>query len=322
MVNLRDTVFSRLTYSRIFSIVHYREKTWRIKIIFDNLDSSKLEKINLEDFKKILEVLPVPIDVVDENLNIIYMNQALKNKVGRDAKGEKCFEAYKDNNVQCAECPLKNNVKIGEVHTIESEGLLDNKIFRIRHKVIELAGKKHILEIFEDITAAITDDLTGVYNRRKLKEDLREELERAERYNNNLSVLMIDIDWFKEYNDFHGHLKGDKLLVRLVRTISYNIRFTDKLYRYGGEEFVVLLPETDIRQAEEVAEKLRKKIAEKKFEGAKKSQPNMIVSVSIGIASYPQNAFSSREIIFAADSALYEAKESGKNIVKLAKNNN
>jgi diguanylate cyclase (GGDEF)-like protein len=247
------------------------------------------------------------------------MNEALRNKVGRDATGEKCFEVYKDKGVQCKHCPLKKELEPGDDQTIEAEGAFGGKIVTIKHKAIELRGKRYILEVFEDITDAITDGLTGSYNRRKLKEDLKEEVERAERYDNNLSVLMIDIDWFKEYNDFHGHQKGDKLLIRLVRILSYNIRFTDKLYRYGGEEFVVLLPETSIKQAEEVAEKLRNKVAEKRFEGAEKSQPNMMISVSIGISSYPKNGTSSSEIIFAADSALYDAKASGKNIVKVAK---
>lgn len=267
----------------------------------------------------ILEVFPIPIDIVDMDLNILYMNNALKEKVGRDAVGEKCFEVYKDSGVQCTQCPLKENLLTGDFHIIEADGAFDGKIITIKHKVIELRRKKYILEIFEDITESITDELTGCFNRRKLKEDLKEELERAERYKNNLSVLMLDIDWFKEYNDFHGHQMGDKLLVRLVRTLSYNIRFTDKLYRYGGEEFVVLLPETREAEAKEVAEKLRSKVAEKKFEGAKKSQPNMIVSISVGIASYPKNGTTSKELILAADSAMYEAKTSGKNMVKTAK---
>lgn len=290
-------------------------------MILDDLESSKFKKINLEDFEQILEVLPIPIDVVDTDLNILYMNEAVKSKIGRDATGEKCFEVYKDDSIQCEHCPLRKDLKVGEDKIIETEGAFDGKTVKIRHKAIELRGKKYILEIFEDITDAITDDLTGCFNRRKLKEDLKEELERADRYNNNLSLLMIDIDWFKEYNDFHGHQKGDKLLVRLVRTISYNVRFADKLYRYGGEEFVVLLPETDIQQAEGVAKKLLKKIAEKKFEGAEKSQPNMIISISIGIASYPEHGSSPSKIIFAADSALYEAKASGKNTVKVAGKN-
>jgi len=247
------------------------------------------------------------------------MNKALKNKVERDAVGEKCFEVYKDDNIQCPLCPVNEKIPLGKIITVESEGAFGGKIVKIKHKAIELRGKKYVLEIFEDITDAITDDLTATYNRRKLKEDLKEELERAERYNNKLSLLMIDIDWFKEYNDFHGHQKGDNLLIKLVRKFSYNIRFTDKLYRYGGEEFVVLLPETSEEEAKEVAEKLRKKVVDKKFEGADESQPNRIISVSIGISSYPKNGSSSNEIIHAADSAMYEAKSSGKNMVKVAK---
>jgi diguanylate cyclase (GGDEF)-like protein len=282
------------------------------------LESSKFRKINLEDFKLILEVFPIPIDIVDLDLNILYMNDALKKKVGRDATGEKCFEVYKDKAVQCEYCPLKEELTAGDYSSIKAEGAFGGKIVTIRHKVIELRGKKYVLEIFEDITESITDELTGCFNRRKLKEDLKEELKRAERYNNDLSVLMIDIDWFKEYNDFHGHQKGDILLVKLVRTLSYNIRFNDKLYRYGGEEFVVLLPETSEGEAKGVAEKLRSKIEEKKFIGEEKSQPAKSITISVGIASYPRNGPSSSKIIFAADSALYEAKASGKNIIKVA----
>ena len=303
----------------LYLIYYLIECNKGVKIVLDDLESSKFKKIDLEDFKQILKVLPVPIDIVDMDLNILYMNEALKNKVGRDAVGEKCFEVYKDDNIQCPLCPLREEISVGEERTIETEGAFNGKIVKIKHKAIELRGKRYILEVFEDITDAITDDLTGCYNRRKLKEDLKEELDRAKRYNNKLSVLMIDIDWFKEYNDSHGHQKGDELLMKLVKILSYNIRFTDKLYRYGGEEFVVLLPETDEVQAKEVAEKLRKKVEEKKFEGEEKSQPNMIISVSIGISSYPKNGSSSSEIVQTADSALYEAKSSGKNIVKVAK---
>ena len=312
-----------MTYGKFLFIVYiiFKQVNKGAKILLNDLESSKFKKIDLEDYKQILKVLPVPIDIVDTGLNILYMNEALKNKVGRDAVGEKCFEVYKDDNIQCPLCPLREEISVGEERTIETEGAFNGKIVKIKHKAIELRGKRYILEVFEDITDAITDDLTGCYNRRKLKEDLKEELDRAKRYDNKLSVLMIDIDWFKEYNDSHGHQKGDELLIKLVKILSYNIRFTDKLYRYGGEEFVVLLPETTEVQAKEVAEKLRKKVEEKKFEGEEKSQPNMIISVSIGISSYPKNGSSSSEIVQTADSALYEAKSSGKNIVKTAKNN-
>ncbi len=287
--------------------------------MFDDLDGSKLRKINLEDFKTMLEVLPIPVDVVDTELNILYMNDAIKRKVGRDATGEKCFEVYKDDKQQCELCPLKNQIKDGNVKTIETEGAFNGKTLKIIHKAIELSGKKYVLEIFEDITESITDELTGSFNRRKLKHDLKEELSRAERYNNCLSILMLDIDWFKKYNDFHGHQKGDALLVELVDVLGRNLRVNDKLYRYGGEEFVVLLPETDEEQAIRVAEKIRSKVEINKFEGAEESQPNMAVSVSIGISSNPKNGATPADIIFAADSALYDAKAAGKNTIKIAK---
>jgi diguanylate cyclase (GGDEF)-like protein len=290
----------------------------RTEIKIEDLESSKLGKIDLEDFKQILRVLPVPIDVVDTDLNIIYINELLKNKVGKDVSGKKCFEVYKDDAVQCPLCPLKKKIKIGEINTIETEGVFGGKTVRIKHKAIELRGKKYILEIFEDITESITDDLTGCFNRRKLNDDLEGELERAKRYGKEFSILMADIDWFKKYNDYHGHHKGDKLLIKLVRILSNNIRLNDKLYRYGGEEFVVLLPETGEAGAKEVAEKLRRAVEENNFKDAEKSQPNLIVSISIGGASYPKNGTSSVEITNAADSALYEAKKAGKNIVKFA----
>lgn len=287
--------------------------------MLDELESSKFKKINLEDFEQILEVLPIPIDVVDKDLNILYMNEAIKNKIGKDATGEKCFEVYKDDKLQCEHCPLKTDLEVGKVKIIETEGVFNGKTVKVRHKAIELRGKKYIIEIFEDITEAITDELTGSFNRRKLKHDLKEELSRAERYDKKVSALMLDIDWFKEYNDFHGHQKGDKLLIELVNVLGRNLRVNDKLYRYGGEEFVVLLPETDEGQAKNVAEKIRMKVERNKFEGEVKSQPKKAVSISIGISSYPRNGNTPADIIFAADSALYEAKSSGKNIVKIAK---
>lgn len=246
------------------------------------------------------------------------MNKALRDKVGKDATGQKCFKVYKDNGVQCPDCPLKRPLEVGETDVVETEGAFGGRIIRIKHKAIKLRSKKYILEIFEDITASITDALTGCFNRRKLKTDLEEELNRAKRYENELSILMIDIDWFKEYNDFHGHQKGDDLLVELVGILNRNIRFTDKLYRYGGEEFVILLPETGEGEIKEVAEKLRRRVTENEFSGAEKSQPNDNVSISIGVAGYPKNGDSSVEIIRAADTALYEAKMAGKNTVKIA----
>lgn len=162
---------------------------------------------------------------------------------------------------------------------------------------------------------SIIDPLTSCYNRRKLDEDIMHEINRAKRYGRRFSVLMIDIDWFKNYNDFHGHLKGDNLLKRLSFLLVRNIRGADRVYRYGGEEFVILLPELGKRDAFIVAEKLRKIIENEAFDGEYRSQPNKSITISIGIATFPEDGKTKEELLSIADSALYRAKDSGKNRV-------
>jgi len=155
------------------------------------------------------------------------------------------------------------------------------------------------------------DPLTGAYNRRYFNHRLQIEIKRAERYKRNLSILMIDIDNFKDLNDEFGHTEGDRILRLLVEVIQKNLRQTDVLCRYGGEEFVVLLPETNIASARIVAEKLRKTV-EKRLAieqmGVKKP-----VTISIGVANFPSDAYSAETLIQTADRRLYQAKRAGKN---------
>ncbi|MBI3611136.1 MAG: diguanylate cyclase [Nitrospirae bacterium] len=161
---------------------------------------------------------------------------------------------------------------------------------------------------------AITDELTGLYNHRHFRQQLNLEISRAERYRRSLSLMMIDIDYFKQYNDTNGHLKGNEVLKdvgRLLRTMS---REVDIVARYGGEEFAIIMPETERRKARAFSERLRKKIADHPFENARK-QPNKKLTVSIGAAAYPENASTAFDLIEQADRALYEAKRSGRNLV-------
>ena len=162
---------------------------------------------------------------------------------------------------------------------------------------------------------AIRDGLTGCYNRRKFDVDIVAEIANAKCSEEPLSLLMLDIDWFKKYNDFHGHSKGDVLLKNIVNILTSNIRAVDKVYRYGGEEFTVLLPNTAGKIALLTAKRLCKTIEQEQFEGENESQPNGEVTVSIGIANFPANADDKDGLIEAADSALYKAKGSGRNRV-------
>ena len=164
---------------------------------------------------------------------------------------------------------------------------------------------------------AITDGLTNLYNKRFLLDVLESEIARASRCGHKLSLIIMDIDNFKHYNDTHGHPAGDALLKELSLLIRKSIRKVDIPCRYGGEEFVVLLPETSKLEALVVAEKLVATIAEYPFAHAE-DQPLGCVSVSMGLAEYPQDADDDEGLVSAADKALYTAKTTGKNRVVLS----
>lgn len=160
---------------------------------------------------------------------------------------------------------------------------------------------------------AIRDGLTGCFNRRKFDVDMVAELANAKQIATYLSLLMLDIDWFKKYNDCHGHQKGDELLKRLVEILELNVRPGDSIYRYGGEEFAILLPEADRNTASYVAERLRAAVEREQFPGEETSQAGKQVTISIGIATFPKDATAKDALIRAADAALYRAKQTGRN---------
>lgn len=164
---------------------------------------------------------------------------------------------------------------------------------------------------------ARTDGLTGVANRRALEGRLEVEWSARERHGGALSVLMLDLDHFKVYNDAHGHPQGDELLRRIARVLEASIRRSDGLARYGGEEFAVVLPRTDKAQALNVAEKLRRSVEQTDFERGL-HQPLGRITVSIGVATAPDDATSIHELIHAADTALFAAKGAGRNAVRAA----
>ena len=163
------------------------------------------------------------------------------------------------------------------------------------------------------VIKANTDELTGLYNHRHFHERLEQEVARGSRFGSTFSMIMLDIDLFKVYNDIYGHLAGDQVLRKVAQYIEASIRSIDLAFRYGGEEFTVILPEATTLDAYKVAERIRKTIE------AKTSSRAMPITISLGVANWPNDGVMREEIIAAADTALYFSKNSGRNRASMSK---
>lgn len=194
-----------------------------------------------------------------------------------------------------------------------------NKQLRQLSKVARISD--HYQKMMHDLNLALReasnhDPLTGLGNRRLLTERLKEETERARRYSRPFSIAMLDIDRFKSINDQHGHELGDQVLVEISRVLDAEIREQDVCGRWGGEEFLVLLPETGLEKAAQVMERIRLAIAGLVV---RIGEDTISATTSIGVAEY-QPGFSYSDTINQADAALLLAKRSGRDRIELAVN--
>lgn len=163
----------------------------------------------------------------------------------------------------------------------------------------------------------ITDEKTKLFNFRHFKSELQAEIARAKRFGEAVSLIMIDADKFKHYNDTNGHVLGDEALIKMAKLMKTHCRETDKPARFGGEEFAILLPRTTKEEAVVLAERIRKAIEDAVFVNQEK-QPGGNFTASLGVASYPEDCSDAETLINAADKALYKAKEKGRNRVETA----
>jgi diguanylate cyclase (GGDEF)-like protein/PAS domain S-box-containing protein len=186
-----------------------------------------------------------------------------------------------------------------------------------KEKLKEIEKKaKELEEMRDELTRlSYTDDLTGIYNHRFFIQQLTREVDRQKRYPTQLSLLMIDIDYFKDYNDTNGHLAGDKVLKAISMIIQNAVRQTDFVSRYGGEEFCAILINTGREGALAIAERVRKMVAEMPFPN-ENVQPNGDLTVSVGVATYSSTISTVTDLIREADNALYRAKRSGRNRIE------
>jgi diguanylate cyclase (GGDEF)-like protein len=199
---------------------------------------------------------------------------------------------------------LRNSDELGML-----SGVIDDMAGTINRKTTELEDINRVLELL-----TITDSLTSTFNRRNFDENIRMEWERASRSQEHISLVMCDIDYFKNYNDYYGHQAGDDILIRVAGSLKKSmLRMTDRVYRYGGEEFIIILPDTGIEGSVHIAERLLLSVRKLKIDHLK-SDVSDIVTISIGCAStVPQRDMDSSYLVSLTVRALYCAKHNGRN---------
>ncbi len=318
--NTVDTIIDSLTVTAIMLIV-----LWGlIEYTFGGL----IKKVNLQEryIKTILDSQK-NIVVVTDGKALIFANQAFY-----DYFGYHSLDTFRDNH-SCI-CDFFESGESDEYLQPKIDGLLwtdyliqydmkeqkvkmtvGNKtsIFTVHAKRMEYAGEIRHVVVFTDITKlnqlATQDVLTQVANRFQFDNVLEHSISLAQRYGRTLSILLIDIDFFKEVNDTYGHLIGDEVLKKLAHTLSAGIRKSDVIARWGGEEFVILLPDSELSSALKLAETLRAKVAETDFEPVVKQ-----ITCSIGVARWNEGE-NSDQLLKRVDEKLYTAKEGGRNRV-------
>lgn len=196
------------------------------------------------------------------------------------------------------------------LHFSKDKGLSEEeiKVYEVISKQISIA-----LSNARNYEAMLSDRMTGVFNHDYFVRRLKEEIEISRMFKLALSLLLVDIDYFKKINDTFGHQVGDFILIELAKLLKNSVRLTDIVARYGGEEFAVILAETKLNDAVIVAERLRKLVEATRFTMGKH---NLNITISIGVASLDMKTKSPEQLIKRADMALYEAKKLGRNQVQ------
>ncbi len=274
-------------------------------------------EVNLMHAKTIEEAFLV-INDQDSSIDIIFLDYILKFSTAFDFM-TLCME--KGINIPViivtghgSEKIASQLIKAGAYDYFPKSELDANSVIRAINSSIEKARLQKELDIVHKRIAenSIKDGLTDLYNHRYFMEALEIEFERAQRYNRNFSLLMIDIDFFKVINDKYGHQAGDKILSDISNIFFSSVRKSDVVCRYGGEEFTIILPDTDKENAKVTAEKIRKTVEESEF---KYGSCQIKVTISIGVSTNKRKK-SLRVMINASDKALYRAKNNGRNRVE------
>lgn len=272
-----------------------------------NLDSLGISK------EEIFCVASVPMHVIDKQMRLIWRNKASK-EIFLNEEGIYCYEIIAEKDGICDGCAVVEVLKDGIAQRKERK--FKKKIFKI--EIVPLFRKSDgtiagVIETLEDKTAnvirqqkleemAVTDELTGIYNRRGIVNVLREEFSRTERYKSMFSIALFDVDNFKPINDNYGHDMGDKVLVKLSSCAKNIIRDADKIGRYGGDEFLIILPETNLEEALNLTGRIKEEIDNCEF------MPGIKATISIGTTQYFPGDGDIEIVLKRADDEMYKNK--------------
>lgn len=305
-------------------------------LVLHNITEQKKTENNLRRSKALLEAVIQSstngLVVIDSNLSVVLFNRRLSAVLGLPERWEQFGDAEKIQ--ELADCYQQPRLFYEEIEELLQDPLkprlttFETRQGRIMDCFISAyqvdQEKAGWLFSYQDVTEqklaeerlrqlAITDSLTHVYNRRHFFSLAQNELERAKRYERDLSIILFDIDHFKAVNDSFGHLIGDQVLETLAAYCRSNLRSFDTIGRFGGEEFIILLPETNLRRAAQIAERLRRQALAIHIPT---EQGSPSITISLGVAAIkPGQSASLDELVSTADQALYRAKEEGRNQV-------
>lgn len=294
-----------------------------IRDVMRNLEvdySDFLEK-KLRNAKEILNLFPemlIEISDMEHEHLIAWANEKVINRFGIQILGKPITHLIPGEKWVKIYSALRKLNKIENIKVKKDDIVTEISGFYIENGHNLEQGRIQLImrDITEDIKLSTTDPLTGVYNRRFLNEFLIKEIERAHRMAKHFSLVICDIDNFKKINDRHGHISGDIILQSLAQIISGTIRHVDIFGRYGGDEFMIILPETNNRDASTIIDRLRAKI--ESIEIILTGGSRVSITASFGVATYQQDGHSSDELLIKADERLYKAKSFGKNTVVFA----
>lgn len=316
----------------------------RLEVAFDITDIKKTE-IALSESEKfhttIFESIQDPFCIIQHDYRFIKTNESyarMREMVVEQLIGNRCFEILHKRTNVCNDCVVRETFHTGSPQMKEKlTMLLSGATIWVEihtYPIFDENGKvTSVIEYTRDITArkrteaerdilidrfqhlSCTDDLTGLLNRRALIEKLDEETRRSKRYGSKLSLMVCDVDYFKEINDSYGHDHGDKVLQAIASLLNKSLRKTDIIGRYGGDEFFMVLPETPLENAQELAERIRANVEE--FGLKVNSGETITTSVSIGIAAFNSQSEDMNDFVKRGDNALYAAKGEGRNRVYL-----